>query len=498
MKMFINLLFLLFFTILLYSTNNDRATILYFNDAHQIYPVDDELGERGGVARLKTIVDKIKSENKDTMVIFGGDLGGGSFFGNIYHGFPIIEAFNKIPIDLANFGQHDFDFGSEVTQALIDSSNFQWISSNLVDNNNNPFAGVDDIKIVNICDIRIGFIALTDAMNTTTQDSLVFQNDLFKSAEDKIDELIYIGVDLILAITQTGLKQNEQLLENNPDIKAIFSEEIFEDRTNIHYIKNRPIITPCGNMGSVVRLDIYKNLNDISLFLNVYSLDSEVSGNYELAKIETKYKEKIESDFSKPIATLITPLDAGINGDFKCRWGETNIGNLITDSFRAYHKADIAFINGGGIRSNIYSSELTIKDALAILPFGNTVCLIKLSGRDIISVIKNGLSSVVEKGGQFLQVSGASYEYDWEREPENRLISVMVNNKPINVDKKYTVALPNFILMGGDKYNILKKSEILVSPDSAPKDVVVFSEYCKRMKTLNPKIEGRILIKNKK
>lgn len=101
----------------------EKATLLYFNDSHVIYPVIDKYGERGGVARAKTIVDSVKKENKNTIVLQGGDLGGGVLFGAVYHGFPMIEAFNKMPIDISNFGQHEFDFGVSAKRFIVKSYN---------------------------------------------------------------------------------------------------------------------------------------------------------------------------------------------------------------------------------------------------------------------------------------------------------------------------------------------------------------------------------------
>jgi len=97
---------------------------LYFNDAHEISPVQDHLGSRGGVARIKTIVDKVRMQNAQTIVVFQLDLSGGTLFGAVYKGFPLVEAFNLLPLDIANFGQHDFDFGPAETKKLISASSF--------------------------------------------------------------------------------------------------------------------------------------------------------------------------------------------------------------------------------------------------------------------------------------------------------------------------------------------------------------------------------------
>jgi len=202
-KILIYNIIILFFFINLFAQNNSKITILYFNDAHEISPVKDKLGERGGIARIKTIVDKVKKENSNTIVVFGGDLGGGSLFGAVFNGFPIVEAFNHIPIDIANFGQHDFDFGEKNTRKLVKKSKFQWITSNLVNSKNKPFMDLPTYQIIDKNNIKIGFIGLTDAMNTTIVRKTVIQNDLVESAQKAIKKLRQKNVDFIIGITQT-------------------------------------------------------------------------------------------------------------------------------------------------------------------------------------------------------------------------------------------------------------------------------------------------------
>ena len=486
MKKILTALFGITLIVLLSNCSHKKekyATILYFNDAHQIYPVKDKLGERGGVARLKTIVDKVKKENAETIVVFGGDLAGGTLFGGLYHGFPMIEAFNLIPIDIANFGQHDFDFGSDLTKTLIDSSNFKWFSSNLKEKNNNAFDNVPTYIIEQKAGIKIGFIGLTDNMNTTKQDGKVSQENLLKSAKISLSKLKNKNTDIIIAVTQTALKTNDKLLNKFPEIQAILTEEQYENRTNIYYDHSRPVIAPCGNMGSVVRIDIHKIDDKISLSLKVYPLDSLVTEDIKLAELQKKYKNKLNAELSKPIAKLLCPLFIKNN-----LYKETKVGNLITDAFRDYYNSDIALINGGGIRANVHKGIFSLKDAHSLLPFGNKICVVKLTGEEIYNFIGSSLNDNERKRESFLQISGANYKYI-----NNKLISIYIKGKPINFDKKYTVALSNYLIKGGEGFKTIPKNKILISQKDALKDVDILINYCKKLKTLNPKIESRII-----
>ncbi len=490
----------LFLLVNLVCTNNalsQQITILYFTDAHEIAPVQDRMGERGGFARLKTIVDRVKAENPNTMVAFGGDLAGGVLFGAIFHGFPVVEACNRLPLDVANFGQHDFDFGSDVTRALIDSSDFPWITSNLVEESGEPFNNLSNIAIFEWYGIRVGFLGLTDAMNTTTQEGIVFQRDLVESAREAVQKLDAINSDIIVALTQTGLETNELLLTEIPEIDAIFSEERAETRSMVHVAGERPILTPCGNIGSLARLDIEKVDGDYRISYRFHAITPDIPSDPEMAALENHYMTLLEETLSETLAVLETPLEAGMYGDSRSRWRECNAGNLIADAYRNVHNADVGLMNGGGIRANALGTEMTLREATAMLPFSNRVSLARINGSLLRQALEHGVSEVERHAGRFLQVSGMSYAYNSDAPAGSRISNVLVNGNLLDETAVYTVALPSHILHGGDGFSMLADSpdiEILIDGFDAPVDVDVFAEYCRRHGSINAGMEGRITV----
>lgn len=490
-----------YFTVLIYiltltSASAQPATLLYFNDAHQLSPIHDRLGDRGGMARLKTIIDTVKAKQPDALVLFGGDLGGGLLLGAMFNGIPMVEAMNELPVDIANFGQHDFDFGAEETRGLVAASEFQWLSSNLVETDGSPFAGAAPFIIKKVAKLRIGFIGLTDEMNTTMPDSSVSQRDLLESAQSAVDSLQNRHVDAIIAIIQADLEINEKLLNQIPAIDAVFSEEIDENKTNVTYIGHRPIISPCGNIGSLAQLDLWRGTSRIQHSLQVHTINETVAEDSAMVELEAIYDIMMEAYLSDTLAILDTELDAGINTDFRCRWKECNVGNLLTDIYRHHYNADIALMNAGGIRANIPSGPFTMEDAQSVIPFNNVICLVKTSGAIIIQALQHGLSQVEEKKGKFLQVSGLSYRYDYSKTGAERLTNSEVAGQPLDPDRNYTVALPNFLLNGGDGFDMLIQVEVLVDEKNALTDIEIVEEYCRQYKHLSPQIEGRIEVEN--
>lgn len=475
----------------------EKATLLYFNDSHVIYPVVDKHGERGGVARAKTLVDSVKKENKNTIVLQGGDLGGGVLFGAVYHGFPMIEAFNKMPIDISNFGQHEFDFGVTEARNLVNKSKFQWISTNLKESSGKPFNNSKEYIVKKIGDFKVGFLGTTDGMETTIQTTEIYQEDIIKSIEENLEKLKKEKVDFIVLLTQSEPELNIEILEKYPEINAVLAEEKSEKYNFVTYVGEKPIVSPQGNMGSIVKIDIFKNKDGkIKQSLEFLPVDNSVPSDKEMLKLEEFYKEKLDRDLGTVIAKNNVKLDSGFGENHHARYEESNVGNLIADAYKNHFDTEIAFMNGGGIRANIESGDFRLRDAISILPFSNKVGAFKYSGKTIVEALEHGVSSVDKKAGRFLQVSGMEYSYNPKNEVGSRVSNVTINGKPIELETIYTVALPLYIKNGGDGFQMLKNTMGVVEIDSEKNiDSDIFIDYVKKIKVLNPKLEGRIVVK---
>ncbi|MBL8113389.1 MAG: hypothetical protein JNK60_10920, partial [Acidobacteria bacterium] len=180
------------------ARGNREATILFVTDAHEIAPVVDDLGDRGGAARLKTVVDALKRKGPGALLVFGGDLAGGTLFGGVFKGEPMVDALGRAGVGLASFGQHDFDFGSAHARSLVARSSFPWITSNLVSSDGRPFAGLPTRLLRTVGGLRVGFLGLTSGMETTTPETLalrVVQRDLVETARSEAAALKREGAE---------------------------------------------------------------------------------------------------------------------------------------------------------------------------------------------------------------------------------------------------------------------------------------------------------------
>jgi 2',3'-cyclic-nucleotide 2'-phosphodiesterase (5'-nucleotidase family) len=176
------------------------------------------------------------------------------------------------------------------------------------------------------------------------------------------------------------------------------------------------------------------------------------------------------------------------------RLKESNLGNLVADALAAVTEADIAFQNGGGIRASIQPGPITLKDIYTILPFDNRVVVIEATGEIIWQALENGVSAYPGAAGQFLQVSGLKYTFDAAQPAGSRIVSVTVDDKPIELDKVYRVVANDFLTGGGDYYTMLVDCKIVADTKLWLRDA--FTEYLRTVGTVAPELEGRITILN--
>ncbi|MBL9052309.1 MAG: 5'-nucleotidase C-terminal domain-containing protein, partial [Tabrizicola sp.] len=177
------------------------------------------------------------------------------------------------------------------------------------------------------------------------------------------------------------------------------------------------------------------------------------------------------------------------------RGEEATMGNLIADAMRDATGADIAIMNGGGIRGDTTyepGRKLTRRDILTELPFGNVTVVTELPGSQILLALENGVSRVEDGAGRFPQVSGLSYAFDASAEAGSRVSEVMVGGAALEADKLYTVAVNDYILGGGDGYDSLGGGRVVTDGPTGSLVANDVMAYVEKLGTVNLAVEGRI------
>lgn len=468
------------------------ATLLYFHDAHDIGPVLTGGQDRGGVARLATAVRTVEEQNPATAVVFGGDLAGGTLFGGLYKGVPMVEALNEVGVDLANFGQHDFDFGVDHARELVASSDFPWITSNLTDAAGSPFVEDGTWAVQRVGKVRVGFVGLTDAIETTSAAGDLVETDPVEATRAAVADLKeHTRVDVVVAVTQYPMAENHELVRAVPELDAVFGEEMAEYDSVIEYEGDVPLMASEGNIGSLIRLDITKRRGEHVVSPSVVEVDHTVTPDPGLREVEQRYAAEMDERLSEVLADVRTPL---LNPGQISRSQETALGNFVADAFRARHGADVGWVNGGGLRAEAPGPDFTLRDAYSIAPFANRVLNVRVSGAGLLRSLEDAVSRVQDAGGGFPQVSGMAYAYSPSAPVGARVRDVSVGGAPLDPDATYTVAVTAYVAGGGDGVSGFADAEVLVPIGEAPVDAEVIATHARTLSTVDVTTEGRITV----
>jgi 2',3'-cyclic-nucleotide 2'-phosphodiesterase (5'-nucleotidase family) len=470
-----------------------QATVLYVTDAHEIAPVVDRYGDRGGVARLKTAVERLKERNPGALLVFGGDLAGGTLFGGVFRGEPMVDALGRAGVGLATFGQHDFDFGAAHAKALVSRAAFPFVTSNLVDRAGAPFGGLPTRRIVRVGGLLVGFVGLTDDFGTTTQEGSVVQTGLVEAAAREATALRREGAEAVVAITQAGFDVNQRILLEVPAVDAVLTEEESETVSVVRWVGGRPVAAPCGNLGSIVELALTERGGRISLRVAAWPVDGTVPPDPALEAEERTWMALLEERLSAPAGTLAGPLD---NEGSVVR--ETALGSLVADAFRAATDADAALVLGSSLRAPLPEGPVTTKQVVAVLPFGNRVVEIELSGADLLAALHRGLSSAGRRTGSLLQVSGLTLVADSKGSEDDRLLDVRVGGVRLRPDAVYRVAVSSHLASGGDGFVEVLRGRRTEPRGSAPIDADALASHLLRLSKDGPApapSRGRIVLR---
>src|SRR5262249_15957077 len=155
------------------------------------------------------------------------------------------------------------------------------------------------------------------------------------------------------------------------------------------------------------------------------------------------------------------------------------LGNVIADAVRASVGADVAILNAGGIRGDriFPAGPLTKRALLEMLPFGNVVCKIAVPGHVILAALNHGVSKLPASAGQFPQVPGRGMAVDTKRPAGDRVTDLGVAGQPLDPNRIYTVAIPDFLLKGGDGYTMLTGQRVLISAEAGELMVSALEQY---------------------
>jgi 5'-nucleotidase len=476
-----------------------RITILHVNDVYQFAPVDG--GKRGGLARVLTLKNQIKQDNPNLIFTFGGDTISPSVESRTYKGAQMIDAWNALGVDFAVFGNHEFDFKTEILLARMKESKFQWLGANVFDTKaNKAFADLPPFVIKDIGGVKVGFVGflLPETKQTSSMEENLTVRDFCETAKEIVPKMREAGANAVVALTHLAMSEDKRLAgcAQFDLILGGHEHSLLQSSSN-----GTPIFKMTADARELGRF----NLNFDSKTKKLESLDWEIipvtdqiADAAEFAAVTDKYKDLLQK-LAEPVGATSVTLDALSVSN---RTKETNIGDYIADVYRNSVGADIGFLNGGSIRADLTynAGVLTKRDVLSILPFNNAVVKTEVSGKLLKQILEHGVerSGLNEDGepGRFPQVSGIAFKFDTTKPAGSRITEITVGGKPFDENKTYTIATSDFLVSkGGDGYTMFKDSKVITDLANAPKDSDLLEKAIRdaKDKTISPKLEGRIV-----
>ncbi len=472
-----------------------KLTLLQLNDVYTIAPVDKG-GVNGGFDRVETLRQRVARENPNTIFVMGGDTLSPSVASNLFKGAQMVEGWNAVHLDVSVLGNHEFDFGDEVLIERMKESKFVWLGSNVRSKKTGgTFNGMPETLVKTVGGVKLGFFGLLtpETLQSSRASADVAIADPVETAREMVKALRGQGCTVVVALTHLSLPEDIAVASQVDGIDVICGGH---EHTLLGGMAGRTPIFKWGSDARIFgRIDLtvqggmVRNIEWFGLPIN-----KDVPGDPTVAALIKTYEDKLNQALGQPIGRTEVDLNAL---QIDNRNVETNLGDFIADCYRKALGADVAFLNGGSIRSNqtISAGQLTRRDIMAVLPFENPVVKVEIPGKVLRQAMEHGfeLAGSAPEAGQFPQVSGVVIKYDARKAPGSRIVEFLVGGQPLQDDQTYTLATNTFVLAGGDGYTMLNGLKELISAEAGPVEPATVIKAIETAKTIAPRVEGRIL-----
>ena len=470
-------------------------TFLHVND------VSEYASKRGsgGVAPLMTLLERERAASPHTVTTFGGDLFSPSLASGLTKGAHMVEMMNAIGLDVAVAGNHEYDFGPEVASRNYAASVFPWLGTNVLGPDDMPAGGLAAVHVIERGGFRIGFFGLTTPdtrVISSPGDGIEFA-PVLDTARGAVEALRAEGAELIVALTHLDFADERELaaevegvhlvLGGHDHLPIAFKERgaaVLEAGYDAHYLGIVDLHVERVERRGRKTLSVLPEWRLVST--------AGVAADPGIQVLVDRQNAMLDAELGVVIGRTDVELDTR---RASVRTMESSFGSLVAEAMRQGVGAEVGLTNGGGIRGDrtyASGSELTRKDILTELPFGNTVVLMELSGADLRAALENGVSRVEDGAGRFPQVAGLTLVYDPAAPAGSRVAEVTVGGAPLDPAKAYTVATNDYMAGGGDGYAALGNGRLLIDASGATLMATMVMDHVESLGAVAPAVDGRI------
>ena len=470
-----------------------KTVILHSNDVH---------GAIAGYANIAQLRNEYEDEGAEVILVDAGDFSQGTTYVSTSKGFDAITMMNAAGYDVATLGNHEFDYGYAQLKSNLEKAEFQVICADVFDESGNTIYPAYTI-ITTGSGMKIAFIGFeTPEAQTKANPALIkgltflAEDELYAVAQENIDKVKAEGADLVIALSHLGVDAESEpnrsvdLYAHTTGFDFIIdghSHTVMTEGENGEPIQSTG--TAFANIGVIVIDNETKTIEEN--FLRSVSHDEDGTTVYDITNdiAVSGYAQEIMDRVNGEYNIVFAESLVDLNGerDPGNRTEETNLGDLVSDAIMWTVLKDegslsvdtanaVAIVNGGGIRASINSGSITKKDVNTVLPFGNTITVVYVTGAELLEALEASTYCTPTAVGGFPQVAGIEFTVDTTKAYDsnaetypastyygpasiNRVTINNVNGREFDENATYAVITNDFMAAGGDTYYAFASSE---------------------------------------
>ncbi|TWT25880.1 bifunctional UDP-sugar hydrolase/5'-nucleotidase [Planomicrobium sp. CPCC 101110] len=505
-------------------------TIMHTNDTHANLDM---------VAQRVTLVNQIRAQHPNNLLLDAGDVFSGTLYFNAFQGQADLDFMNLMKYDAMTFGNHEFDLGAsaEGHAALgefIGGADFPFVSANVNVADDKDLAPLDNNTyakefsngeiyngiIKEIAGEEVGIFGLTtEETRAISSPGAVEFTNYIAAAKEAVAAFEAAGVNKIIALTHIGFDDSEAYDNDQLLAAAVAGIDVIVGGHTHTKIADPVVNNTHGEPTLIVQAEQYnKFLGQLDVTFNEAGVITNHAGTlHDVTKAASDakalemlkpYADEIDAIKNQSTGAVAKVFLNGERGEAGVRNAETNLGNLITDGMLATAKTidpetAIALQNGGGIRSSINEGDITVGEVLTVMPFGNALAIMELTGTELKAALEHSVKDYPKESGGFLHVAGLKFTFDPGAPAGSRVTEVQVEKngkyKKLKEKDTYKVATNTFTAKGGDGYTSFAAAyEDGRVSEPGNVDWEMFINYIKTLEEVNPKTENRIVPKNSK
>ena len=481
-----------------------KTVILHTNDVH---------GAIEGYAYITALKADYEAKGAEVILVDAGDYSQGTTYVSTTKGADAVTMMNAAGYDVVTLGNHEFDYGYAQLKENMTKANFKVLCADVYNADGTTVFDAN-YTYTTKTGVKIGFFGMeTPETQTKTNPALIkglkFDTDLKAVAEKQVAALK--DADIVICLAHLGVDAESEPYRSTDLYAAVKGIDFIIDGHS-HTVmtkgeKNEPIQstgTAFANIGVIVIDDESKKIERNSL----YEIKEDTAKDATVAAAAKVIVDRVNNEYGIKFATSKVELN-GAKAPNGNRDVETNNGDLITDAmlWKVLQNKDgltvnedhvVAITNGGGIRAAIAKGDVTKKDINTVLPFGNTVAVVYVTGEQLLEALEASTFSTPTAVGGFPQVSGINftihtgkaYDKNDATYPEstyygpktiNRVVINSVNGKEFKANEVYAVVTNNFCAAGGDTYYAFKAASAQFDT-GIPLDEAVMEYVTKELK----------------